>query len=1170
MTVVQNTATDPGGDPLVSINVRISLVTGSPNTPGYTASGEIAGTFTVPTDTAGHWSATLTPNSSITPANSYYQVVEGQAISNIVVPATGGPYLLGDLLVTPPPTGTPLGITGVQVAGNGTIAGVRPEINLIAGAGMTVTATDNAGAGRVDVTLASSGGGGAVASVNGHTGTVVLGAADVSAIPTSAEGAASGVATLDGSGHLTAAQAVNLLAAANNLSDLANATAARTNLGLGNAATGNIGTTTGTIAAGDDSRITGAAQKSANLSDLASASTARANLGLGSAATQASSAFDAAGAATTAQTNAIAAAESNAAATYVPLSSLPLPLASGGTGQATQSAALTALAGTQSAGRYLRSDGTNTALAAIQAADVPTLNQSTTGTAAGLSATLAVGSGGTGQATAQAAINALTGAQSAGKYLRSDGVNATLATIQAGDVPTLNQSTTGTAANVTGNVAIANGGTGQATQQAAVNALTGTQVAGRYLRSDGTNATLAAIQAADVPTLNQSTTGNAAGLSATLAVASGGTGQTSAQAALDALAGGTTSGNYLRGNGTHVALSTIQAADLPAATTGVQGAVVIDGTAADFQPSGIASAGTVGKVADAGHIHPGPAHQFSVLAYGAKGDGKISNTGASTAASTTVTIGESVLTSGDVGKVVMVKNALNVNNASGQTTSVGTITAVNSATSFTATWNTTPTQTTTGLQVLWATDDTTAIQSAIAAANTYALAHNSFAEIYFPVGAGLYYGVGGALKSTDGTNAVYNSQLTIPVNAETNPGVTLTFRGVGGGGNPRYWNSDSPQFGGGIQSFGCFTSSGTQSTSITGGGNPSVIGGPTGKFGYGVVVTGTTPTFSNTCVEFRNLTIRTTHSNSGWTFSAANMFGVARFHAYDFTCGTNGTVQFYKYTPNLGDFTNVTLLSGGLSIGVIMPSNGNNASNYLQNFVIDGGYTFGLFATEHTVGNSVTVLYCWGGLCPVGNYNDSGSGAASALHAIAIDQACVEGCTYAIDVVGAGQSGIGPIVHVVLDTEGTVQLRDAIGGTLANTGAGLAAALGTIRLVGSPSAITISTGTGAGGLGTGLQITKEQNLPGVPSSGIPALVDGTAVSNTLWRPATVYLSGGTNVTTVAVSRLAGGVNTVAVSTVISQAAGPIAANTPIRLGPGQWIKVTTSAGTLPTAVWVLD
>jgi hypothetical protein len=46
-----------------------------------------------------------------------------------------------------------------------------------------------------------------------------------------------------------------------------------------------------------------------------------------------------------------------------------------------------------------------------------------------------------------------------------------MSAIQAADVPTLNQNTTGTAANVTGTVAIANGGTGQTTAANAFNAL---------------------------------------------------------------------------------------------------------------------------------------------------------------------------------------------------------------------------------------------------------------------------------------------------------------------------------------------------------------------------------------------------------------------------------------------------------------------------------------------------------------------------------------------------------------------------------------------------------------------------------------------------------------------------------------------------------------------------
>lgn len=66
---------------------------------------------------------------------------------------------------------------------------------------------------------------------------------------------------------------------------------------------------------------------------------------------------------------------------------------------------------------------------------------------------------------------------------------------------------------VTGALPIANGGSGQTTAQAAMNAFAGAVTSGQYLRGNGTNVVMSAIQAADVPTLNQNTTGSAASVS---------------------------------------------------------------------------------------------------------------------------------------------------------------------------------------------------------------------------------------------------------------------------------------------------------------------------------------------------------------------------------------------------------------------------------------------------------------------------------------------------------------------------------------------------------------------------------------------------------------------------------------------------------------------------------
>lgn len=103
----------------------------------------------------------------------------------------------------------------------------------------------------------------------------------------------------------------------------------------------------------------------------------------------------------------------------------------------------------------------------------------------GVTGTLPIGNGGSGATTAQTAMNAFAGAVTSGSYLRGNGTNVVMSTIQAGDVPTLNQNTTGTAANVTGTVAVANGGTG-ATSLTANNVLLGNGTSALQVVAPGT------------------------------------------------------------------------------------------------------------------------------------------------------------------------------------------------------------------------------------------------------------------------------------------------------------------------------------------------------------------------------------------------------------------------------------------------------------------------------------------------------------------------------------------------------------------------------------------------------------------------------------------------------------------------------------------------------------
>lgn len=227
------------------------------------------------------------------------------------------------------------------------------------------------------VTAAANGSGGGVTSVFGRTGAVVAQtgdytAAQVGAIATGAAGAANGVATLDSGTHVPVAQLPTATTGARGAVQLD-----------GNAA---------------DIQPLGAAAAPGSTGEAADAGHIHPNTGVVTSVTAADTSIVISGTGTpTVRTNTL-----DVIATQHP------PAAD----WSNNSHKITSLANGSSA------------------QDAAAYGQTPAG-----GSTVTIGQGGTGQVTQQAAINALTGSQSAGTYLRSDGVNATLQQLQATDLP---------------------------------------------------------------------------------------------------------------------------------------------------------------------------------------------------------------------------------------------------------------------------------------------------------------------------------------------------------------------------------------------------------------------------------------------------------------------------------------------------------------------------------------------------------------------------------------------------------------------------------------------------------------------------------------------------------------------------------------------------------------
>jgi len=209
----------------------------------------------------------------------------------------------------------------------------------------------------------------------------------------------------------------------------------------------------------------------------------------------------------------------------------------------------------------LKSTTTTGALSIAVAADFPTLNQNTTGSAATLTTgrTIAI----TGDlAYTSPSFDGSTNVTAAGTLATVNTnvgsfTNASI-TVNGKGLVTAASSGTAPVTSVTGtSPVVSSGGATPAISLAAAYGDTlnpyASKTANFVLAAPNGAAgvpTFRAVVAADIPTLNQNTTGTASNVTGTVAIANGGTGQTTAVNAFDALSPTTTKGDLIVFNGT--------------------------------------------------------------------------------------------------------------------------------------------------------------------------------------------------------------------------------------------------------------------------------------------------------------------------------------------------------------------------------------------------------------------------------------------------------------------------------------------------------------------------------------------------------------------------------------------------------------------------------------------
>lgn len=499
-------------------------------------------------------------------------------------------------------------------------------------------------------------------------------------------------------------------------------------------------------------------------------------------------------------------------------------------------------------------------------------------------------------------------------------------------------------------------------------------------------------------------------------------------------AGEITAGTGLSKSGNTISLTTpVAPANLPTATTSAQGAVIIDGTAGDIQPSpGTQAAGSVGKSADAGHVHPQPPvfaptgltgatgasryvgatasgppqsgtfaaadwaldqsagaiwicvtagtpgtwrragdkpWQFRPESYGAKGD----VTSLSDAA---ITSGQHDLTSPSNGFATAVQGQYVYVAGAGTSgadlfTTIATVVGPGHVTTTAAAGTTVS-----GKGCVYHTNDAPAIKAMEAAGNTYMQA-NPGRRVQYLLSA--LYGVADAPTIGGATlgNAIF--PMTI-VTASTTAKNRIEWVGDGTADAAElpHWLQPAPQMT--APGLVCLRLDGTNDATY---GPASVIGGPIDGYGAG------TSTFTNTAIVLKNFRIYVPFNS---TYCGADFLGVAEDYESGFAVQPLGIVPSGGAWPQL----NQASITNQYTFGVRKSDTNNNDRQDMHDYSCEG-LAYGFMASEHTTWDSNRTIYCIIG-CEL--Y------AGSAMpHGIKGGHLSAEDCAFAVGVYGVAPFG---------------------------------------------------------------------------------------------------------------------------------------------------------------------